>query len=189
MARVPATPARHRFTVEEYEALSRLEEFWDGPRLELVEGEIVEMTPIGPDHASCVMRLNAHFAAQLGDRGVVNVQNPLRLGDLSEPQPDVTILRPPLERYRHRQPEADDVLLLVEVSNSSLQFDRQQKVPLYARHGVAEVWVVDLTGEAVEIHREPGPEGYGVLERQVRGETLAPAAFPEAGLAAEQILG
>jgi Uma2 family endonuclease len=189
MVGVSVEPAPHRFTVEEYEALGRLEEFWDGPRLELIEGKIVEMTPIGPDHAGDVMWLNAELVPRLGDRAVVRVQSPLRLGDLSEPEPDVTVLVPPLDRYRRRHPVAEDVLLLIEVSNSSLRFDRQTKVPLYARHGVAEVWIVDLTGETVEVYREPSADGYGAVERYGRGESASPAAFPDVELSVDELLG
>ena len=189
MLDVSVEPSLHRFTVEEYEALGRLEEFWDGPRLELIEGRIVEMAPIGPDHASGVDWLVARFVTGLGDRAVVRGQGPLRLGDLSEPEPDVSVLVPPLDRYRHRHPVAEDVLLLVEVSNSSLRFDRQTKVPLYARHGVAEVWIVDLTGETVEVYREPSAEGYGAVEQHGRGETVSPAAFPAIALTVSELLG
>jgi Uma2 family endonuclease len=182
-------PVRHRFTVDEYEALGRLEEFWDGPRLELIDGEIVEMAPIGPDHASGVAWLVARLITGLGDRAVVRGRSPLRLGDLSEPEPDVTVLIPPLDRYRRRHPVAEDVLLLIEVSNSSLRFDRRTKVPLYARHGVAEVWIVDLAGGTVEVHRAPSPEGYGVVEQRGRGEAVCHAAFPDVELAVAEILG
>lgn len=184
-----ATPSRHRFTVEEFEALGRLEEFWDGPRLELVEGEIVEMTPIGPDHASCVDWLNMSFVKQLGDRVAVRVQSPLRLGDLSEPQPDLMLVVPPLQRYRHRHPTAEDVLLLVEVSNTSLAFDRGTKARLYARYGVPEVWIVDLAGGVVEVLTEPSPDGYGVVKRRGRGEVVAPAACADVALAVDNVLG
>lgn len=186
---VTATPSRHRFTVEEFEALGRLEEFWDGPRLELVEGEIVEMAPIGPDHGSCVLRLNTWFSARLGDRALVSVQSALRLGDLSEPQPDLMLLVPPLQRYRHRHPTAEDVLLLVEVANTSLAFDRGTKAALYARYGVPEIWIVDLAGGAIEVLTEPSPAGYGVVERRGRGEVVAPAAFADVALAVDDVLG
>jgi Uma2 family endonuclease len=189
MIGVSVEPSPHRFTVGEYEALGRLEEFWDGPRLELIEGEIVEMTPIGPDHAWNVMWLATEFVSRLGGRAVVRTQLPLRLGDLSEPEPDLTLLVPPLDRYRRRHPVAEDVLLLIEVSNSSLRFDRQTKVPLYARHGVAEVWIVDLAGETVEVYRQPSAEGYGLVERHGRGETVSPAAFPDVELSVSDLLG
>ena len=186
---VSVEPSRHRFTVDEYEALGRLEEFCGGPRLELIEGEIVEMTPIGPDHAGDVMWLHAELMPRLGGRAVIRVQNPLRLGDLSEPEPDLTVLVPPLDRYRRRHPMAEDVLLLVEVSNSSLRFDRATKVPLYARHGVAEVWIVDLTGETVEVYRQPSPEGYSTVDRRGRGESVSPATFPDIELSVDELLG
>jgi Uma2 family endonuclease len=186
---VAVEPSRLLFTVSEYEALGQIGFFGYDRRLELIDGEILEMTPIGPDHGSCVMRLNALFTSRLGDRAVVNVQNPVRLGTLSEPQPDLTLLVPPLDRYRHRHPEADDVLLLIEVSDTTARFDRRVKAPLYARQNVAEAWVVDLKAGVVEVHRQPSPEGYRTVERRRPGEMLAAAAFPDVEVGVEEILG
>ncbi len=177
------------FSVSEYEALGQIGFFGHDRRLELIEGEILEMTPIGPEHAGCVMSLNALFASRIGDRAVVNVQGPVRLGNLSEPQPDLTVLAPPLEQYRRRHPEASDILLLVEVADTTARFDRRVKAPMYARHGIADVWVVDLSAEVVEIHREPLPEGYQSVERHDRGDFVAPLAFPDLTVGVDEILG
>ena len=175
-------PSRLLFTVDEYEALGQVEAFWNR-RLELIEGEIIEMTPIGSDHARGVRRLTALLTSQLRDVAVVDVQNPLRLGSLSEPQPDLTVLTPPLSRYDDRLPTAADVLLIVEVSDTTLRFDRMVKAPLYARHGVAELWIVDVQGEAVEVHRGD------TVERHGRGDAIAPLAFPDVSVGVDEILG
>ena len=186
---VAVEPTRLLFSVPEYEALGQIGFFGYDRRLELIEGEILEMTPIGPGRAGCVMSLNALFTSRVGAKAVVNVQSPVRLGNLSEPQPDLTVLVPPLGQYRRRHPEADDVLLLVEVADTTAQFDRRVKAPLYARHGVAEVWVVDLSAGVVEVHRDPSPEGYRSVDRYGRGERIMPLAFPDVSVGVDEILG
>jgi Uma2 family endonuclease len=130
-----------------------------------------------------VRGLQALLAARLGDNAVLSVQSPLRLGSRSEPQPDIALLVPPLERYRRAHPEAGDVLLLVEVADTTLRFDRLVKAPLYAEHGVREVWIVDLKGEAVELHRGE------TVTRHGRGETIVPLAFPDVSVGVDEILG
>jgi Uma2 family endonuclease len=179
---VAVEPSRLLFTVDEYEALGQVEAFWHR-RLELIEGEIIEMTPIGSDHARGVRRLNALLTSRLRSAAVVDVQSPLRLGDLSEPQPDLSVLAPPMERYDDRLPTADDVLLTIEVSDTTLRFDRMVKAPLYARHGVAELWIVDLNGEAVEVHRGE------TMTRHGRGDAVSPLAFPDVSVGVDEILG
>jgi len=186
---VAIEPTHLLFSADEYEALGQIGFFGYDRRLELVDGEIYEMTPIGPDHGGCVMRLNALFTSRIGDRAVVNVQNPVRLGDLSEPQPDLTVLVAPLDRYAHRHPRAEDILLLIEVSDTTLRFDRKVKAPVYAKEGVREVWIIDLKGKAVEIHRQPSRTGYAVTERRRRGDTLTPEGIPDLVLGVDEILG
>ncbi len=158
-------------------------------RVELINGEIIEMAPIGSRHAACVKRLNALFSRHIGDRAVIGVQDPVRLGDYSEPQPDLVLLRPRSDYYAGGHPGPEDILLLVEVAESSAEYDRQVKLPLYARHGVREAWLVDLAGEAVEVYREPAPAGYRDVRRAGRGETVSPGALPDLALAVDDILG
>ncbi len=186
---VAVEPSRLLFSVSEYEALGQIGFFGHERRLELIEGEILEMTPIGPEHARSVRRLDALFNSRLADRAVTNVQNPLRLGHLSEPQPDLALLVPPMERYDRRHPAADDVLLLVEVADTTTRFDRVVKAPLYARHGVTELWIVDVKAEVVEVHRDPSPEDYRSVECHGRGSVVAPLAFPDRSVGVDEILG
>ena len=176
-------PSRLLFTVDEYEALGQIGFFGYDRRLELIEGEILEMTPIGPEHANCVRRLNALFTSRLGSRTVVDAQGPVRLGNLSEPQPDLTLLEPPLSRYDHRHATADDVLLIVEVSDTTARFDRMVKAPLYVDQGIAEVWIVDLNAEGVEVRRGLSVEHHG------RGEMIALQAFPDVTVGVDEIVG
>lgn len=155
-------------------------------RVELVEGEIIDMAPIGSRHAACVDRLTRLFVSRLGERAIVRVQSPVRMGDLSEPQPDVAVLAPRGDFYAGAHPGPDDVVLVVEVADTTLGWDRGVKVPLYARAGVAEVWVVDVGAGVVEVSRRPGPEGYGELRRAGRGEELDVAG---ATVGVDEILG
>lgn len=143
--------------------------FSEDDRIELVEGEIYEMSPVGERHAACVRKLNNLLARLLASEAVVDVQNPLHLSRFSLPQPDLVLLRPRGDFYAQGHPRSEDVLLLIEVADTSLDHDREVKVPLYARHGIVEVWLVDLEGRSVEVFTEPGVDGYGrrrVVSRQ-----------------------
>jgi Uma2 family endonuclease len=158
-------------------------------RVELIEGEIVQMPPIGSPHASGVRRVTRLFYVGLGDAAVVSVQDPLRLSNESEPVPDVILLRPRPDFYAAGHPTAADVLLLVEVSDTTLAYDLRRKVPLYAREGVPEVWVVDLNGQRILVYRDPSPTGYQMSLILQRGDHLAPLAFPDLDFAINDILG
>lgn len=152
-------------------------------RLELIDGEIVTMPPIGSRHAGCVKRLNALFGSALAGRVVVSAQDPLVLDDYSEPQPDIVLLRPRPDYYASAHPRPEDVLLLVEVADSSLDYDEDVKVPRYARAGVQEMWIVDLEHARVLVWAG------GETRTLQPGETLAPSAFPEVCLSVARILG
>ncbi len=125
----------------------------------------------------------------LGDRAVVSVQNPLPVGDWSEPQPDVTVLRPRADFYAGGHPQPADVLLVIEVADTTVRFDRMVKAPLYAEQGVDEVWIVDVGAEVVEVYRQPSLEGYRAVGRHGRGEFIAPLAFPDVSVGVDEILG
>ncbi len=155
-------PARKRFSVSEYHRLAQLGFIGPDERTELIEGEIIPMAPIGPEHASHTRHLVQLLSSVLGESAIVDAQNPVQLGEESEPQPDVSVLRPREDYYADAHPTPDDVLLLVEISDTSLAFDRQTKVPMYARHGIAVVWLVDLQNRAVEVYEQPLE---GVYER------------------------
>ena len=172
-----ATP--HRFDVDDYYRMAAAGILGPEDRVELIEGEIVDMAPIGSDHAATTDILNELVARAIATGRVqVRVQGPLRLDRRNEPQPDLMLLRPRPDRYRSGHPTAADVLLLVEVADTSLAYDRGPKLALYARHGVPEVWLIDLVSRAVEICREPGPDGYA--ERRQLSEGLAtPMLVPE----------
>ena len=180
--------ARRRFTVEEYHRMAKTGILTDEDRVELIEGEIIQRTPVGQRHAACVAQLTRRLIQALGDRALVWPQNPLRLPRDSEPHPDVALLRPRPDDYFRHPARPEDVLLLVEVADVSYRYDRCVKLPLYARAGVPEVWIIDLTHEVVEVHRHPSSRGYGSTHTVDRGGTLTPAAFDDVALAAADIL-
>ena len=169
---------RHRFDVDDYYRMAEAGILAPEDRVELIEGEIVDMAPIGSAHGGTLVGLTELVARAVADGKVlVSVQGPLHLDHHNEPQPDLMLLRPRPDRYRASHPTATDVLLLVEIADSSLAYDRGPKLTLYASHGVPEVWIVDLVGRAVEVFRRPGPEGYAERRRVTEGmatPTLVP---------------
>lgn len=146
---------KHRITVDAYYRMGETGIIAPDARVELIDGEVIDMAPIGSAHGGTVKKLNRLLTLALGDRAVISVQDPVRLGEASEPQPDVMVLRPRGDMYTGSHPSPADVLLVIEVADTSLEFDRSVKVPLYARHGIAEVWLVDLQNQLLTIHREP----------------------------------
>jgi hypothetical protein len=179
---------RRRFTREEYHRMAEAGILHEDDRVELIEGEIVQMTPIGRRHAACVAELNRLLVPMVGQRALLWPQNPITLPDDTEPQPDIVLLRPRADRYLQDDARPEDVLLLVEVADTSQRYDRLVKLPLYGRAGVPEVWIVDLPGEVIEVHRRPAPSGYAQVERLGRGGAVAPAAFPDIVLPVDAIL-
>lgn len=148
-------------------------------RVELLDGEIVDMMPIGSFHAGTTHRLNRLFSRFGNGRWLVSVQSPLRLNQHAEPQPDLMLLKPHTDDYTSRHPSPEDVFLLVEVADSSLAIDREQKLPAYGRAGVREVWLVNLVNRTVEVHREPHFTGYGSVTVLQAGDAAQPEAFPD----------
>lgn len=146
--------------------------FGQDDRVELVEGEIIDMAPVGSRHAACVDRLTRLLVIRIGERAIVRVQNPVQMGDLSEPQPDIAVLAPRTDFYAGAHPGPADVLLVVEVADTSVGWDRGVKAPMYGRAGVAETWVVDVNTEAVDVWSQPGPDGYAEARHATRGDDL-----------------
>ncbi len=179
---------RRRFTVHEYHRMGEAGIFAEDERVELIEGEVVEMNPIGSRHAACVRELTWLLSRQLGEELRLDVQNPVRLGEYGEPQPDLAVVR--ARDYAGSLPGPEDVLLLIEVSDTTLARDRNVKLPLYARAGIPEAWIVDLSGEAIERHTRPSEEGgYRRMERVGRGQALRSEALPDLVLPVDAVLG
>ena len=174
-----------RFTADEYERMVELGIFREDERLELIGGEIVEMAPVGHRHAACIANLTELFVNGLGKRALVWSQGPARLAGDSIPEPDLALLR--RRSYRTGSPRPDDVLLIVEVAESSLRYDRTTKLWLYARAGVPEYWVVSVDGEWIEVYRSPEGDGYRERRRAGLGERIAPAAFADVSIDVDEV--
>jgi Uma2 family endonuclease len=181
--------ARRRFTVAEYHRMGETGILTPDDRVELLDGEIVQTAPIGSAHGGCMNRLNRLLVLAARDRAVVTVQNPIALGPTSEPQPDLALARPRADLYARSHPAPADIWLVIEVSDTTLAFDRDVKTPLYAAAGIPETWLVDLLGAAVEVHRRPAGRRYAEVVRRGAGERVACAAFPELELPVDAILG
>ena len=183
-----ALGASRRFTVGAYHRMAEVGILGEDERVELIDGAIVEMTPIGSRHAGCVRWLAHRFTSSLGDRAIVSVRNPIQLSELSEPQPDLALLKPRADFYRDSHPESPDVLLVVEVIESSMAYDRA-KLSLYAAAGITEVWLVDLPRGTVERYRRPSATGYEETTSFTGPDQFGPAAFPDLLTSAQAVMG
>jgi Uma2 family endonuclease len=185
----PELLRRHRLTVDEYYRMAEAGVLAPDARVELIEGEIVDMAPIGSRHGSAVKRLNQLLTEAVGASAIVAVQDPVRLGDRSEPQPDLMLLAPRADFYESAHPVAADVLLLVEVSDSTARYDRVIKLPLYARHGIREVWIVDLDNRVLQTFRDPAGEAYTHTTKTTTPGSLSPSLLPGVSIDASRLLG
>jgi Uma2 family endonuclease len=180
---------RRRFTTAEYHRIAEAGVLSEDDRVELIEGEILEMNPIGSKHASCVKRLTRLFTEKLGDKVIVGVQDPVQVGEYSEPQPDVALLRSRPDFYAAAHPRPNDVLLLIEVADTTLEYDEQVKAPLYGHSGVHETWLVDLERDVLMVHLDPSPTGYERVRVLRRSDFVRPSAFPHLEIAVAGVLG
>ncbi|HRX71197.1 MAG: Uma2 family endonuclease [Candidatus Competibacteraceae bacterium] len=182
-------PVRHLWTVAEFQRMGETGFLHPESRLELIEGELFAMAPIGHFHAGIIRILMDRLGAAVGSAAIVDSQNPIVLDEQSEPQPDIVLLRPRPDYYLHGHPCAQDVLLLIEVSDSTVQFDRKTKVPLYARHGIPEVWlVVGPKRRHIEVHRDLLPDHSAYQTRwQLREGVLAPVQLPQAEIRLDKV--
>ncbi len=183
---LPAEVKRHRFTVEEYHRMVEIGLLSEDDRVELIDGEIVEMAAIGWRHANCVNDLNMLLVRFAQDRYVVSVQNPITISEHGEPQPDLVLLR---NQPVGRLPGPEDVLLLIEVSDTTLSYDRNVKLPRYARAGIPEVWIFDLEGCRVEVHAVPSTEGYGLSREFGPGESARSESVEGLSAVVDEVLG
>jgi Uma2 family endonuclease len=182
-------PRRHRLTVDDYYRMAEAGILDEEARVELIDGEIIDMAPPGSPHAGTVNYLAEALMRAAGDRATVLVQNPVRLSHYSEPQPDLALLRRRPDFYRERHPLPDDVLLIVEIAASSLRYDRKTKVPLYARHGIPEMWLVDLGGRRFVRYRAPQLGSYTRVDEPGLGAALEVAALPAVVVDLQQLFG
>ena len=185
---VASVPEKRKFTVAEYYRMAEAGILRPDERVELIEGEIIVMAPIGPGHAGSVDFTADFIIRRLDERFMVRSQNPVHLDDGSEPQPDIAIILRRRESYFTAHPTPADVLLVIEVADSSLEYDREVKAHLYGRAGVPETWVKNLPEDCIEKFTEPGPEGYAQHTIHRRGETLTPESLPDLELPVDELL-
>lgn len=186
---LPAGTIRHRFTAEEYRKMGEVGILHEDDRVELIGGEIVEMAAIGTRHLACVVALNHLLVASSASRYFVSVQNPISLSSGDEPQPDLSLLKTRPRPDAEAPPGPENILLLVEVSDTTLAYDRNVKLPLYARAGILEAWIVDLRGGAVEVHAAPERGRFTRLRKHLRGDELRSETVPDLALPVAEILG
>ena len=176
-------PVRHLLTTHDFHKMGEAGIFGADDRIELIEGELIDMAPIGSLHAGTVMRLTRLLTQALAGRAILSPQNPVWLADRSEPQPDIAVLRNRADFYRNSHPGPEDVLLLMEVADTTLSYDRDVKIPLYARHGIPEVWLVDPNAQSLEVYRQPKKEGYRELLRPENSESVALSRLSDVSIA------
>jgi Uma2 family endonuclease len=180
---------RHYFNVDQYHRMAEVGLLSEDSRVELIEGEILEMSPIGSTHGGTVKRASTLLNRILADLVIVSVQDPIRLDDFSEPQPDLALLRPRKDFYSKSHPTPDDVLVVIEVADSSVEYDRAVKLPLYARAGIPEAWLMVLPKEVIEIHSQPKDGKYQKIQRLRRGKTLTSPTIRSLSCKVEELLG
>ena len=182
------TLSLHRFSAEEYHRLVKVGILASKDRVELIDGAIHDMSPIGPLHGGVVNRLNRFFNLKAKGRWIVSAQNPVGLDKFSEPQPDVVLLKPAPDDYVSHHPTPDDVYLLIEVSDSTLDFDRGKKLGIYARAAISEFWIVNLQDSTIEVYLDPHFTGYEKKTILKAGDKASPAAFPDAAIEVAELL-
>jgi len=180
---------RRRFDVDDYHRMVTAGILEEGDRVELLDGEVVEMSPIGPPHGAVVDRLNHWLTPRVEGRCIVRVQGAVRLGRYSEPQPDLALLRARADYYASRQPLPADVLLLIEVADSTLAKDRGFKAKLYAQAGIASYWVIDVEARSVWVHENPTPKGYDTVRNLGADEELPVPEVCAGTLTVREVVG
>ncbi|MGI8905171.1 MAG: Uma2 family endonuclease [Candidatus Sumerlaeaceae bacterium] len=187
-AQLTSERKRRAFTVHEYHRMGETGVLTPEDRTELIDGDIVQMTPMGSRHAGIVATLNKYFVEQAKERYILFPQLPVRLGTFSEPQPDLLLLKARKDFYTSALPTSQDVLLIIEVSESSLKFDHSVKIPLYAKHGVKEVWIIDAGAGKVEVYRKPGKMGYLEVRTYKRGDSITLSQIKGMNVAVSEFL-
>jgi len=179
---------RHRLSVEDYHRIGEAGILAPDARVELIDGEIIDMAAIGTRHARCVNYLNMIFVVGAHRQAIVTVQNPVRIGDFTEVQPDLAVVRQRADFYGSRHPRPEDTLLLIEVADTTVRFDATVKLPIYARAGIPELWIVDIPASALRVFRDPRAEGYAEA-RELRSGTVWPRLLPDIAVDVAALLG
>ncbi len=178
---------RRSFRIDEYHRMAEAGIFSRNEHIELITGEIMTMVPIGSYHASQVDRFNRFFMERIREKAIVRVQNPISIDQYSEPEPDIALVTPRPDFYAAHHPKPEDVLLIIEVSDSSLDYDRNIKLPLYAKADIPEVWIVNLQEACIEVYSEPTEHGYATSRKYYEGKTIIPSRFPNISISVDEI--
>ena len=184
-----ADVTKKRFTVDEYYRMAEAGILKPEDRVELIDGEIIQMSPIGNEHAGCVNRVTDFFTNLFRGKAIVTIQNPVRLNKYNEPQPDLVLAKPRADYYASKHPTVEDVFLLLEVADTTLRKDRNVKLPIYAELGIPEVWIEDLQHDEILIFRNPSGQRYSTSLTLRRGNSLSVSAFPDIIFKVEDLLG
>ena len=180
---------RRQFTVKEYHQMVEAGILTEDDKVELIAGEIVKMAPMGLPHAVCLRRLDRIFNKLLYSQVIIDTQIPINLSDDSEPEPDLVLLRLRDDFYAEKHPQPEDIFLLVEVADSTIKYDREIKIPLYAENGISEAWLIDINQQLIEVYRQAEGNSYQNVQQFFRGDSLTIEAFDEINLTVDQILG
>lgn len=180
---------RHRLTIDDFHRMIEAGILTEHDRVELIDGELIDMVPMGGPHANCIVRLTHSLVRHVGDSFLVRVQLPLEVGEHSEMYPDLCLVRGDLPGLSQANPKASDAILVIEVADSTVRYDRHSKMPRYAAFGIPEAWLVDLPDETVTVYRDPTPNGYGIATVLRRGYTIESHALPDLRLTVDDVLG
>jgi Uma2 family endonuclease len=181
--------ARRPFTTTEYHRLIEAGILTEDERVELIDGELIKMAPIGPRHAACVNRLDEFLRDEIKKLAIVSAQNPIQISEHSEPQPDIALLKRRDDFYAQDHPSPEDVLVEIEVADTTAESDREVKIPTYARAGIAEAWLIDLYNDRIEVHTRPASGVYQEVRIVLRGQRVTSISIPQLKLKADDILG
>jgi Uma2 family endonuclease len=185
---MPVDCEKRRFTVSEYHRLADTGILSENDRVELIAGEILRMTPVGSRHAAAVARATRALVLAAGTQAIVRVQSPIRSDDFTEPEPDLVLVRPRDDFYSAEHPRAADVLLVIEIADSSLSYDREMKARLYARAGIAEYWLSDLSGRTVTAYSAPQDGAYRAVATHAAGERLSSRQLQDCSVLADDLM-
>ncbi|NEQ37680.1 MAG: Uma2 family endonuclease [Okeania sp. SIO3I5] len=178
---------RRQFTVKEYHQMVEAGILTKYDKVELIAGEIVKLAPIGISDAACLRRLNMIFNKLLYSKVIVDHHNQIHLSNDSAPEPDLALLQWRDDFYEAKHPQPEDIFLLVEVADSTIKYDREIKIPLYAENGISEVWLIDINQQLVEVYRQPKGNSYQNVQQFFRGDILTIEAFDDINLTVDEI--
>jgi Uma2 family endonuclease len=180
---------RHAFSVHDYARMRESGILSEDDRVELIDGEIRTMSPIGPLHAAIVRKIVKYLTTLVAEQAIVSPQNPVQLNDYSEPEPDIAILQPRSDNYAHAHPRPDDIIIIIEVSDSTVQYDRTEKLPRYAAANIAEAWIIDVAQQTIEQYTQPMRGEYARMKKVFFGDIITSSSLPGITLDTSDIFG